>query len=660
VDNDRRSPEAPCPPVASQAREGFGDAGAFLRQLIPFPSSAAVGPLALLPLGVAPAAVPAGATGAAAPAADEAAAIVSQAAAILDAEMARGVLAAHGGARAPAPGLAEPGHPVLRQMHEFVEQLAAVLPGLQGAAATGAAAPRPPAADDAPLVRLAPEAAARPGERVRISMTLRNGEGRPVEVRPVATDLVGGHGGRIAGALVEFAPSTLALQPQERKELVISLAVPADALPGRHSGLIVMQGLDYLRAIVTLEVAGAPATSVGASPPPPRAVETAAPAGSLAPPAAGRLPARPGAVMQEAVRLARDGELGNSDAIALLQMPHHPQEIQDVLARFEKVLTREARSKLTLAARVPLPAGVDNQRYEPIFDRYPISGATYVTGRGEVVLDEVQYYNGEMVQLHGGCTNLAAVRDALAGSGYQPMILRRADGSERAVVQFWAHQLSDTSLRPYNAMFLIVAALRADVPAAQACLRADGDGAASVLPMLDGRFDPLRRAYDNKATLYFVRLLDSTAVAIDVGRERMGTDKRPGTIELKRDGPRREFAIRDGAQRAVARIRFTPTDDPSAWRPALARAAALAGIAVGELPAGIEYVYPGAARIGEGPVVTWDWRTDVIPRFQPARADTLALDAGSELGATLIRWGFEPHVLGWIPNVRGVITGIPA
>ena len=75
--------------------------------------------------------------------------------------------------------------------------------------------------------------------------------------------------------------------------------------------------------------------------------------------------------------------------------------------RFEKQLTREAKSKLTLAAFVPRPEHVDNQRYEPIFDRYPITGKTYTTASGTVVLNEVQYYNGEMVQFFGDCSNVA-------------------------------------------------------------------------------------------------------------------------------------------------------------------------------------------------------------------------------------------------------------
>src|ERR1700752_2985019 len=159
-------------------------------------------------------------------------------------------------------------------------------------------------------------------------------------------------------------------------------------------------------------------------------------------------------MMQEAIRLAQDGEIGNSDAIALLQLPHSTQDVRDVLDRFEKILSREAKSKLTLAAFAPLPAHVDNQRYEPIFEKYPITGKTYTTASGTVVPNEVQYYNGKMVQITGDCLNVAAVREALGGSGYRPMMMRHADGRETAIAQFWAHNLSDTSLRPYNAVFV--------------------------------------------------------------------------------------------------------------------------------------------------------------------------------------------------------------
>jgi hypothetical protein len=139
----------------------------------------------------------------------------------------------------------------------------------------------------------------------------------------------------------------------------------------------------------------------------------------------------------------------------------------------------------------------------------------------------------------------------------------------------------------------------------------------------------------------------------------MGTDKRPGTIELMHEGRLRTFSIKDGAERPVARIKFVPTDDPSAYLPQVAKAAATAGISYGELPRGTEYIYPGIARIGNGPIVNWQWRTDVTPRLQPVEPDMVAFDASSEEGHTLIKWGFEPKVLGYIPNVRGAVTGVP-
>src|SRR3954465_2731361 len=101
--------------------------------------------------------------------------------------------------------------------------------------------------------------------------------------------------------------------------------------------------------------------------------------------------ARDGRLMQHAIELAKDGEIGNSDAIALLEMPHHPEDLREILHRFDAQLTREARGKLSLAAFVPRPDAVANQRYEPIFDRYPISGKTYTTASGTVTLNEVQY-----------------------------------------------------------------------------------------------------------------------------------------------------------------------------------------------------------------------------------------------------------------------------
>jgi hypothetical protein len=293
-----------------------------------------------------------------------------------------------------------------------------------------------------------------------------------------------------------------------------------------------------------------------------------------------------------------------------------------------------------------------------LFDRYALSGKTYVTANGAVVPNELQYYDGEMVHFYGECTNISAVNDVLAGSGYQAITLRHADGRRTALAQLWSNRFTDTSIGPYSALFIVVMVVRDDAPPGQACMTADSNGASSVLAMLDGSFDPAPAVYENRAWMFMVRLLDTTQVAIDVGRERMGTDKRPGTIAMTRSGRRIRVSVKDQAGRGVVSADVDLADDPAAFTPQVAKAAATAGIQLRALPRGTEYRYPSVARIGRAPVVSWQWRSDVIPQLQRVAPETVVLDSSSEEGRMLLAWGFTPKVLGYIPHVRGAITGL--
>jgi cytochrome P450 len=367
---------------------------------------------------------------------------------------------------------------------------------------------------------------------------------------------------------------------------------------------------------------------------------------------------RNGKMMREASRLAAAGELGNSDAIRLLQIPHSREDVKEVLHAFEQQLSREAKSKLTLDAFVPPPPDVDNERYEPLFEKYIITGKTYTTVSGAVVPNELQYYNGQMVHLYGECSNVPLVNAALAGSGFRPITLKYPDGRQTAVAQLWSNKFTDTSIRPYAAMFIVVAAVADNAPESQASLRAASNDASSVLVMLDGSFDPATMVYENTARIYMFRLLDTTKVAIDVGRERMGTDKRPGTIDMTYDGRRVRLSIKDQHRRGVVQGDLELARDLTAYGSAVAQAAETAGITLEVLPRGTECVYPAVARIGQGRVVCWQWRSDVAPRLQRVVPGTVLLDPSSEEGHILLAWGFTPKVLGFVPKVRGVVTGL--
>ena len=60
------------------------------------------------------------------------------------------------------------------------------------------------------------------------------------------------------------------------------------------------------------------------------------------------------------------------------------------------------------------------------------------------------------------------------------------------------------------------------------------------------------------------------------------------------------LSIKDREARGVVSGDLELTDDPAAYMPEVAKAAATAGIPFRALPRGTEYAYPAVARIGQG------------------------------------------------------------
>jgi hypothetical protein len=231
-------------------------AGDFLRRLIPFPGTDALTPVSPLSMSGLSSAAQSNPVNAVAEAVGEqAASIVAQAASILDDEMAKGVFAARRTGGTGSNDQLDAANPVLRQIHEVVDNIAKLWPSLQGGLSPQPLTASQPVSYDAdPLSEVRARTTVKPGQRATISMTLRNSENRPVHLVPQATDLLGSRGGRIAASFLECTPSDVTLQPQEERDLTIATTVPADAGPGCYSGLLVVRGLDYLRALVTIEV----------------------------------------------------------------------------------------------------------------------------------------------------------------------------------------------------------------------------------------------------------------------------------------------------------------------------------------------------------------------------------------------------------------------
>jgi hypothetical protein len=226
-----------------------------VRELLPFPSADLSAGLPLM--GGSPAAAPT--LGDPASAAASAADIVSKAAGILDEEMARGVLSAREIApqRAYGAGVGgvDPSAGLMKQLHDVIDNVARMWPSPDRASAGVTPMPAPRATPASAVVELRPATVLRPGARSTISMTLRNGETRPVNLTPAVTPLLGSNGERIPSQLVEFSPPQITLEPGGSQTLQITVTAPAICKAGRYSGILVVSGVDDARALVTVDVA---------------------------------------------------------------------------------------------------------------------------------------------------------------------------------------------------------------------------------------------------------------------------------------------------------------------------------------------------------------------------------------------------------------------
>lgn len=182
--------------------------------------------------------------------------LVSEAAAILDEEMARGVLAARGAPRQTSdPYGAEPATALWRQLHDFIDSFSRLwpMPGSPTSAAQGPLSRQDQVRYEG-LPQLKPPSPLRCGQRGAISMSLCNNEDHPLQLTPMATDLISGTGRRLPSSMFEFLPKVIRLEPAAQIEVVGQFVVPANAAQGCFAGLLVVAGVDYLRAVISIDV----------------------------------------------------------------------------------------------------------------------------------------------------------------------------------------------------------------------------------------------------------------------------------------------------------------------------------------------------------------------------------------------------------------------
>jgi hypothetical protein len=190
--------------------------------------------------------------------------IVEQASAVLASERPTGRASAE-----PGPGSVVPAHGIptdrLReQASALIEQLFALSSGRHSSdtAASGPAqlpVAQPPADGPARSVEPAPVLSApgpvMPGASAQIRISLINEDDQPVQIAFFSTALIGEDGKQIPPDSVSFQPPELTLQAGGIGDVMVRVLVPAQTPCGIYSGLVRASKLDYLHAVLVVQVA---------------------------------------------------------------------------------------------------------------------------------------------------------------------------------------------------------------------------------------------------------------------------------------------------------------------------------------------------------------------------------------------------------------------
>jgi len=149
------------------------------------------------------------------------------------------------------------------QVNALIEQLSALLGRpmtLDAATLPYMSAPLQGASSDPaclvvePAPVLSPAGAIAPGGTAQISISLVNEDEQPGQIVFFSTGLISEDGACIPSERVSFQPRELTLEPGNTGEVIVRVVVPAQTRCGVYSGLIRASRLDYLHAVVVVQV----------------------------------------------------------------------------------------------------------------------------------------------------------------------------------------------------------------------------------------------------------------------------------------------------------------------------------------------------------------------------------------------------------------------
>jgi hypothetical protein len=351
-------------------------------------------------------------------------------------------------------------------------------------------------------------------------------------------------------------------------------------------------------------------------------------------------------------RLSRDGHVGLSNAVQIVAAGANTdtgrQALAEILADDNNValIDSDALSYLRVSRDLPLPPEVEDHRADAFF-RSRFHTGTRLSKTHQVENPrEFLYFNLAVVMLSGTLDDVAAVRESMRGSGYDPVIVRMPDGRGKAIGTVMINEFRDSTFGPYNEVLFSVTAVPVDSP-----------GNLKEVEYVNAF--SLQIPLDRGATAYVLKLWLNELSPIDGGNDYLGTNKELGCFRFEdKTDDSREFRAWDKELKALVNGTVPRTVTADMANAAAYRAAAeRAGTAV---PTRSTATIPIASRPDADVdklackwVIDMDWRQIALQEIKPSQ---VGLSFGnSEWGKRFGGFGFTPALCFYSPSGVGQI-----
>jgi hypothetical protein len=169
---------------------------------------------------------------------------------------------------------------------------------------------------------------------------------------------------------------------------------------------------------------------------------------------------------------------------------------EDMMSKLKPGDEAASQSKLRIGS-VPLPEGAKDQRDDDFFEGVQLTGEELSKTHQVKLPNEFLDWDTDVRIVTGTLDNVELIRNQMEGSGFEPVLARKDDGTSVAIGSVWVNTTKDSSLGPSQQMAFGITAVPENAPPENKEIKYENEMSLQV-PMDKGATLFLQKSWTNQ------------------------------------------------------------------------------------------------------------------------------------------------------------------